>query len=195
MAKYATHERLHAGAIRLRPPPLPRRPSKREGPAQAPESRRRIPDLTARLLRLEELVASLRQEKESRARQESIPVLDTGYDLVAPTRARRQPSGAVRWSVLSGGLLLTAALGVGAGLWGPSWMGEGAAAVAPEVTQAPPAVPVPTHRVKRGETLGIIAEERLGDAARWKEIVELNRDVLPNPDELEVGFVLRLPAS
>ena len=51
------------------------------------------------------------------------------------------------------------------------------------------------HSVKPGESLWSIAEDHLGDGARYKEIAELNRDLLGSrPSFLEPGWVLKLPA-
>lgn len=50
-----------------------------------------------------------------------------------------------------------------------------------------------SHTVQRGETLSQIAERRLGSRARWPELAQLNRDVVPNPNALTPGVVLRLP--
>ena len=52
-----------------------------------------------------------------------------------------------------------------------------------------------SHTVKPGESLWAIAEQHLGDGSRYKEIVELNRDLLgARPSFLEPGWVLELPA-
>lgn len=51
-----------------------------------------------------------------------------------------------------------------------------------------------TVTVERGDNLWIIAEEHLGDPQRWTEIHELNRDTVTDPDEIEAGWQLRLPA-
>ncbi|MAY95000.1 MAG: hypothetical protein CMH84_00465 [Nocardioides sp.] len=51
------------------------------------------------------------------------------------------------------------------------------------------------HSVKPGESLWSIAEDHFGDGARYKEIAELNRDLLGSrPSFLEPGWVLKLPA-
>ena len=47
--------------------------------------------------------------------------------------------------------------------------------------------------VQRGDTLWGIAERTLGDPLRWPEIHEANRVLVADPDEIEVGWVLRLP--
>ncbi|MFC5178280.1 LysM peptidoglycan-binding domain-containing protein [Nocardioides taihuensis] len=52
------------------------------------------------------------------------------------------------------------------------------------------------HSVKPGESLWSIAEDHFGDGARYKEIAELNRDLLGSrPSFLEPGWVLKLPAA
>ncbi len=51
------------------------------------------------------------------------------------------------------------------------------------------------HSVRPGESLWSIAEDHLGDGARYKEIVELNRHLLgARPGFLEPGWLLKLPA-
>ncbi len=49
------------------------------------------------------------------------------------------------------------------------------------------------HVVAEGETLGEIAQARLGSAARWKEIVELNG--IADPRKVPAGKRLRMPAG
>lgn len=50
------------------------------------------------------------------------------------------------------------------------------------------------HTVRPGESLWGIAERHLGDGSRYKEIVDLNRDLLgARPSFLEPGWVLQLP--
>ena len=51
----------------------------------------------------------------------------------------------------------------------------------------------PAHRVRVGQTLRSIARDRLGDSHRAREILDLNRDVVPDPAHLEPGIVLNLP--
>lgn len=47
--------------------------------------------------------------------------------------------------------------------------------------------------VKSGDSLSKIAKELLGDAARWPEIFELNKDKISDPNLIYVGQELRLP--
>jgi LysM repeat protein len=49
--------------------------------------------------------------------------------------------------------------------------------------------------VQSGDTLWAIAARHLGDGNRWTEIHALNQDVIPDPNAIEVGQVLRLPGE
>jgi nucleoid-associated protein YgaU len=49
------------------------------------------------------------------------------------------------------------------------------------------------HLVKEGESLWKISKQELGDGGRWKEIYELNRDVLAKPESVHKGQRLRIP--
>ena len=57
-----------------------------------------------------------------------------------------------------------------------------------------PAEP-PTVVVEAGDTLWEIAAEELGDPLRWPEIHELNRAQITDPDQIDVGWTLTMPAS
>jgi nucleoid-associated protein YgaU len=51
-----------------------------------------------------------------------------------------------------------------------------------------------TYTVKTGDTFYGIAQDQLGDASRWQEIFDLNKDVVHgDPKRLQVGHVLVLP--
>ena len=53
-----------------------------------------------------------------------------------------------------------------------------------------------TYVVRQGDYLRQIAENLLGDRERYREIYDLNRDVIgSNPDLIHPGIVLRLPAG
>lgn len=49
------------------------------------------------------------------------------------------------------------------------------------------------YTVRPGDTLYIIAQNKLGDGSRWGEIHELNRDIIPNPDFIVPNMRLKLP--
>ena len=50
-----------------------------------------------------------------------------------------------------------------------------------------------TYTVKKGDTLSEIAKSQYGKASDFTKIFEANRDVLSDPDKIQVGQVLRLP--
>jgi nucleoid-associated protein YgaU len=52
-----------------------------------------------------------------------------------------------------------------------------------------------TYTVDSGDNLSNIAKQELGDANRWREIYELNKDVIgKNPDLIQPGMELKLPS-
>ena len=55
--------------------------------------------------------------------------------------------------------------------------------------------PLPVHVVRRYETLRSIARDRLGDSHRVDEIIELNRDRIPETNQLTQGQRLLLPSD
>ncbi len=61
-----------------------------------------------------------------------------------------------------------------------------------QVLRIPP-VEAPVHTVAKGETLGAIAKHWYGNAKRYSDIFEANRDKLANPDAIEVGQELTIP--
>jgi chromosome segregation ATPase len=63
-------------------------------------------------------------------------------------------------------------------------------AVKPE---APAVAATRYHTVGTGDTLTRIAKQYYGNAGRWNDILEANRDVIRNPDNLAPGTKLRLP--
>ena len=76
--------------------------------------------------------------------------------------------------------------------------------VAMNKTQIKPAKRAPasvsefkTYTVRPNENLGSIAGKLLGDRKKWKQLRDWNKDVLPNPHNLEKGTKLkyRAPAS
>jgi len=52
-----------------------------------------------------------------------------------------------------------------------------------------------SHTVIRGDNLWNIARQFLGDGRRYREIFELNRDQIQNPNLIFPGQVLRLPGT
>lgn len=52
-----------------------------------------------------------------------------------------------------------------------------------------------TYTMAEGDTLSRIAARFLGSAGRWRDLYELNRDVIDDPDAVPAGTTIRLPAS
>jgi nucleoid-associated protein YgaU len=80
---------------------------------------------------------------------------------------------------------------------------SGASSTAPAARPMPGPVNVPgaapaapaarTYTVKAGDSLSKIAQREYGDASEWKKIHAANRDLIPNPDLIHPGQVLKLP--
>ena len=59
---------------------------------------------------------------------------------------------------------------------------------------APAAPSTTTYTVKAGDTLSKIAKEKYGDASAWKKIQAANADKIKDPDKIQAGWTLNLPA-
>jgi len=51
------------------------------------------------------------------------------------------------------------------------------------------------YTVKSGDTLSKLAKQHFGDAKRYMEIFNLNKDILTNPDLIKVGQKLKIPSK
>lgn len=71
------------------------------------------------------------------------------------------------------------------------------AGMATNATAQPKSTPqsTRTYTVRANDTIGEIAESLLGTSRRWREIVDLNRDVISNEHVVRVGDVLKIPAK
>ena len=67
------------------------------------------------------------------------------------------------------------------------------AAASPEPERPAEQPQAKTYTVKSGDCLWNIAKKQLGDGSRWKEIHDLNRDKISNPNLIHPGLVLVLP--
>lgn len=64
------------------------------------------------------------------------------------------------------------------------------------VTQGGGGAATTSYTVKSGDSLSAIAKSQLGDANRWREIYDANRDVIgDNPDRIHPGQDLTIPAK
>ena len=67
------------------------------------------------------------------------------------------------------------------------------AAASPEPERPAEQPQAKTYTVKSGDCLWNIAKKQLGDGSRWKEIHDLNRDKISNPNLIHPGLVLVMP--
>ena len=58
-----------------------------------------------------------------------------------------------------------------------------------------PAAEAQTYTVQSGDCLWNIAARELGSGQRWSEIYDLNRDILSDPNRIQIGQELVLPAA
>lgn len=68
-----------------------------------------------------------------------------------------------------------------------------ATAVLPEVSNLASSVTAREYSVKKGDTLWKIARQELGSGNRWKDIFELNKEKIKDPQNLKVGQIIHLP--
>jgi nucleoid-associated protein YgaU len=66
--------------------------------------------------------------------------------------------------------------------------------VAPKPGVAAPVSSMKTYTVRPGDTLSKIAREFLGDPNEYMRIFEANKDQLTDPDKIQPGQVLKIPA-
>ena len=67
------------------------------------------------------------------------------------------------------------------------------AAASPEPERPAEQPQAKTYTVQSGDCLWNIAKKQLGDGSRWKEIHDLNRDKISNPNLIHPGLVLVMP--
>lgn len=51
------------------------------------------------------------------------------------------------------------------------------------------------YQVKKNDRYASIAREQLGDAGRWKDVYDLNKDKFPDPQRIREGVRIKLPAA
>lgn len=51
------------------------------------------------------------------------------------------------------------------------------------------------YEVVSGDSLSKIAKRKYGDASLWQRIYEANKDVIKNPDVIQIGWKLKIPAK
>ena len=65
----------------------------------------------------------------------------------------------------------------------------------PTEPETPEAGDTQSYTVQAGDCLWNIAAQELGSGTRWSEIYELNRDILSDPNRIQIGQELVLPAA
>jgi LysM repeat protein len=68
------------------------------------------------------------------------------------------------------------------------WENEVVADIQPENTDI-----YGIHTVRSGDTLSKLAKQYLGEAKRYMDIFNANKDVLTNPDMIKAGQALKIP--
>jgi putative endonuclease len=78
----------------------------------------------------------------------------------------------------------------------PDWKNDVVAdvKVVPRPGVDAPVSSMKTYTVKKGDTLSAIAKEYLGDAKEYMKIFNANKDQLTDPDKIQPGQVLKIPA-
>jgi nucleoid-associated protein YgaU len=80
----------------------------------------------------------------------------------------------------------------------PPWGTPPEAAPAEATPEQPETVPADSaytqwYEVKKGDTLSKIAEQFYGDPKLYTTIFDANKDILTNPDLIQIGQKLRIP--
>jgi len=70
---------------------------------------------------------------------------------------------------------------------------EGVESVNDNITVSVPAPAPVFYTIEKGDSLSKIAKERYGDAMKWKELFEANREVIKDPDLIYPGQQIRIP--
>jgi nucleoid-associated protein YgaU len=69
---------------------------------------------------------------------------------------------------------------------------SGSSSTAPAPDGTPPEK---VYVVQRGDSLSKIAKNEYGDVNKWKLIFEANKDQIKNPDLIQPGQTLKIPAE
>lgn len=70
---------------------------------------------------------------------------------------------------------------------------EGVEKVSDSIAVVVPAPEPVFYTIQKGDSLSKIAKERYGDAMKWKELFEANREVIKDPDLIYPGQQIRIP--
>ena len=70
--------------------------------------------------------------------------------------------------------------------------GEGAKDIAADIKVANTSY-FHLHKVVKGENLSVIAKKYLGNANKYMDVFNANKDILKNPDLIQIGQELKIP--
>ena len=77
----------------------------------------------------------------------------------------------------------------------PTWRNDIVADIKHVNDGAAPSEAAATYTVKSGDTLSKIAKELLGNAGAYMAIFDANKDQLTDPNKIQPGQVLKIPAK
>ena len=77
----------------------------------------------------------------------------------------------------------------------PTWRNDVVADIKHVHEGAAPEAAAATYTVKSGDTLSKIAKELLGNAGAYMAIFDANKDLLTDPNKIQPGQVLKIPAK
>ncbi|MEQ1910064.1 MAG: LysM peptidoglycan-binding domain-containing protein [Vicinamibacterales bacterium] len=77
----------------------------------------------------------------------------------------------------------------------PTWRNDIVADIKHVNDGAAPVAAAATYTVKSGDTLSKIAKDLLGNAGAYMAIFEANKDQLTDPNKIQPGQVLKIPAK
>jgi nucleoid-associated protein YgaU len=103
----------------------------------------------------------------------------------------QSPSSVERWIAREQGVAGPAGT---TGLQGVCMMGKSQDEISELKRQVREQAKARSYVVKSGDSLSKIAEELLGDADRWREIFEANKDKIEDPNAIEPGQKLDIPS-
>ena len=66
-------------------------------------------------------------------------------------------------------------------------------AIQVQPNQIPSPMRMGTYKVKSGDTLSEIAQDVMGSVKNVQQLIDLNKDVMSDPDQIQVGMLLKYP--
>ena len=171
-------------------------------PAQPLESVRERDELTDQIGRLQRENEDLKAELAALRNTVTTPLVQTRASLQDTTAAETRPApGAgqtpfIKVQAESAPAATAPASDTSPVTLAPETANPAAGAAAPSPERAAPTRPGAagrTHTVVKGDTLFNLAQKYYGDRAKWRDIYNANRDVMPSENSLRIGTELKIP--